>query len=170
MNNNLSMDIFNKIDTNGVKLIYYFVSELINLINYNTQKNIKTSLCSFIVEFINAAFESYNIDRYNESVDYKQFHYFIHSATYVDEIKDIQGEVEGVYEELVDETKELTDEEKEAMQDLLEEQDAVDIEGDEIDFESGFEMSYERDLTDAVMARASTITYKEYKEILSIYE
>ena len=56
------------------------------------------------------------------------------------------------------------------MQDLLEEQDAVDIEGDEIDFESGFEMSYERDLSDAVMARAPTITYKEYKEILSIYE
>jgi hypothetical protein len=170
INNNINIEQLNKMDTNGVKLIYYFVDELVKLINFNTQKNIKSNLCLFIIDFINEAFESYNIDKYKENIDYKQFHYFIHSVTYIDEIKDTQGVVEGVYEELVDETRELTDEEREALQDLAEEQDAIDIDGDEMDFESMHDAGLDAELNDRVMNRTEPMTYKEYREILSIYE
>jgi len=166
----VTVDKLNKIDSNGVLLIYYFVDELVKLIQYNNDKSVKSSLCLFIIDFINIVFETYNTDKYKEKSEYKQFYYFIHSATYVDEVKDVIGETEGVYEELVDENKEMTDEEKEAMQDLIEEQDAMDIEGDEIDYESGYQTAREREPNEYFLSRISEMSYKEYSEILSIYD
>jgi hypothetical protein len=123
-----------------------------------------------IVDFINVAFDLYNEDKFNFDIDFKQFYYFIHSATYIDELKDIMGVTEGVYEELLDEEKELTEEEKDALENAKEEEDAMDVEGDEIDYIATYDKNIERHPDNIDIDSLFNISYREYKTQISTNE
>ena len=64
-----------KIDENGNILLYYLINNLNKLINYNDNKILKSNLCTFILDFINIIFDTYNEEEYNINKEYRQFYY-----------------------------------------------------------------------------------------------
>jgi hypothetical protein len=165
-NNTINYEKINKYDENGNMLLFYIIDEWTSLLNFNENKMNKSSLCFLIIDFINVIFELYNEEKFKYNMEFKQFYYFIHSATYVDSIKDTVGITEGVYEEFVDENKEVTEEEKEALEDAIEEEGALDVEGDEIDYAAFYERNDERGIDNQFSE--GEFTYRDYKHILSI--
>jgi len=163
----ININYINQNDKNGLMLHYYIITNLINLCLYNETNH---SIANLVVDFINVVFDLYNEEKFNFDIDYKQFYYFIHSATYIDEIKDVMGVTEGIYEELHDEEKELTEEEKEALENEKEEDDAMDIEGDEIDYLATYDRSIERRPDNIDIDSLFNITYREYKTQLNTDE
>ena len=149
-------------------LLFYIIDEWKQLIEFNDNKIIKSNICLFIIDFINIIFDLYNEEKFKYNMEYKQFYYFIHSATYIDSIKDTIGITEGIYEEYVDENKEISEEEKEAMENAKEEEDALDVEGDEIDYASRYDRN--ADLEPPEDFLNPEMTYREYTHILSIYD
>jgi adenylate kinase family enzyme len=166
--NTVEYEKINKYDKNGNMLLFYIIDEWKHLIEFNDNKIIKSNICLFIIDFINLIFDLYNEEKYKYKMDYKQFYYFIHSATYIDAVKDTIGITEGVYEEYVDETKQMTEEEKEALEDAKEEEDALDVEGDEIDYASRYDRNADLEPPEGFLN--PELTYREYTHILSIYE
>jgi hypothetical protein len=165
-NNTINYEKVNKYDKNGNMLLFYIIDEFTSLLEFNDNKTNKSNLCFLIIDFINVLFELYNEEKLKYKMEYKQFYYFIHSATYIDSVKDTIGITEGVYEEFVDETKEISEEEKEALEDAKEEEDALDVEGDEIDYAAFYERNDERGVDNDFSE--GEFTYREYKHILSI--
>jgi hypothetical protein len=160
----ININYINQNDKNGSMLHYYVINSLTNLCMYNQNNN---GISNLIVDFINIVFELYNEERFNFDIDYKQFYYFIHSATYIDEIKDVMGVTEGIYEELHDEEKVLTEEEKEALEDAKEEDEALDVEGDEIDYLATYDRIIERRPDNIDIDSLFNISYREYKTQLN---
>lgn len=134
----ININFVNQNDKNGAILHFYIIENLYNLCLYNESNHL---IASLIVDFINVIFDLYNEDKFNFDIDFRQFYYFIHSATYIDELQDTQGVTEGVYEELLDEEKELTEEEKDALEDDKEADDAIDVEGNEINYLATYDRS-----------------------------
>ena len=163
----ISVNYINQNDNNGLLLHFYIVTNLYNICKYNESNH---SVAKLIVDFINVAFDLYNEDKFNFDIDFKQFYYFIHSATYIDELKDIMGVTEGVYEELLDEEKELTEEEKDALENAKEEEDAMDVEGDEIDYIATYDKNIERHPDNIDIDSLFNISYREYKTQISTNE
>jgi hypothetical protein len=164
-NNTINYEKVNNYDNNGNMLLFYIIDEWTSLLEFNENKTNKSSLCLLIIDFINVLFDLYNEEKFKYKMDYKQFYYFIHSATYIDSVKDTIGETEGIYEEFVDENKELSEEEKEALEDAQEEEDALDVEGDEIDYAAFYERNNDRSLDDNF--NEGEFTYRDYKHLLS---
>lgn len=156
----ISLNYINQNDKNGLILHFYIVNNLYNICKYNESNH---SIIKLVVDFINVVFDLYNEDKFNFDIDFKQFYYFIHSATYIDELKDVMGVTEGVYEELQDEEKELTEEEKDALEDAKEEEDALDVEGDEIDYLATYDRIIERQPDNMNIESLFNISYREYQ-------
>jgi len=163
----ININFINQNDNNGKLLHFYIIDNFYNICLYNQNNHLVAKL---IVDFINVIFDLYNEDKFNFDIDFKQFYYFIHSATYIDELKDVMGVTEGVYEELLDENKELTEEEKDALEDAKEEDDAMDIEGDEIDYLATYDKIIERQPDNIDIDSLFNISYREYKSQISTNE
>lgn len=163
----IGLNYINQNDKNGSILHFYIVSNLYNLCKYNESNH---SIAKLVVDFINVAFDLYNEDKFNFDIEFKQFYYFIHSATYIDELKDVAGVTEGVYEELQDEERELTEEEKDALEDAKEEEDAIDVEGDEIDYLATYDRIIERNPDNMNIELLFNISYREYQMQVSTNE
>lgn len=137
----INTDDLNKLDQNGNIILYFIVTELTKLLDYNPNKFAKASVCYFIIDFINLMFESFNIENLTNNIDIKRFGYILSSATYIQEIMEKTGvrETEGIYSEY---REEMSQEEKEKLmeekQDSREEQEAMDLES-EYDYEGGFD-------------------------------
>ncbi len=150
-NNNsnlINYEKINKFDHSNNLLLFYFVNEINKLYKYNTNKSIKINITSMIIDYINLNYFVYNEDITKNDKDYKRFWYIINSVMYLDEIKDKVGETEGIYEEYDPDKKPLTEEEQSALDDAKEEDDALDVEGNEIDYEAGYERNLERSFDD----------------------
>jgi hypothetical protein len=141
----INSEEINKIDKNGNIILFFIVKEFTKLMQYNSNKFIKASIISFILDFINTSFNLFNIERLSNNIDIKRFYYLLNSQTYVNEIAEKSGvkNVEGIYSEYVEEGQELTQEEKDNIEDANEEQEALDFE-EESDYENEFESGYER--------------------------
>jgi hypothetical protein len=163
----ININYINENDKNGLLLHFYVIDNLYNLCKYNESNHFLSNL---IIDFINVVFDLYNEDKFNFDIDFKQFYYFIHSATYIDELKDVMGVTEGVYEELQDEDKELTEEEKDALEDAKEEEDALDVEGDEIDYLATYDRIIDRAPDNVDIDSLFSISYGEYKLQISTDE
>ncbi len=147
--NIINYEKINKFDHSNNLLLFYFINELNKLYKYNTNKTVKINITSMIIEYINLNYFVYNEDITKNDKDFKRFWYIINSQLYLDEIKDKVGETEGIYEEAVDpDKKALTDEEQSALDDAKEEDDALDVEGNELDYEAGYERNLERSFDD----------------------
>jgi hypothetical protein len=128
----INSEEINKIDKNGNLILFFIVKEFTKLLQYNSNKFIKASIISFILDFINTAFNLFNTERLSNNIDIKRFYYLINSQTYVNEIAEKSGvkNIEGIYSEYVDEDQEITQEEKDSMEDAREEQEGLDMESE----------------------------------------
>lgn len=144
--NTIDFEKLNKLDKEGMLLNYYFINEINKLYKYNDDKQIKLNISSLVYDFINISFSLINEEKIQYDKDYKRFEYILNSNQFIDEIKDQIGQTEGIYEEVIDEEKkELTEEEQNKLDDAKEEEDALDIEGNEYDYEAGFERNFDRE-------------------------
>lgn len=128
----INSEEINKIDKNGNLILFFIVKEFTKLLQYNSNKFIKASIISFILDFINTSFNLFNTERLANNIDIKRFYYLINSQTYVNEIAEKSGvkNVEGIYSEYIDEDQEVTQEEKDNIEDANEEQEALDMESE----------------------------------------
>ena len=166
--NTINYEKINKHDNIGNELLFYFVNELNKLYEYNPTKNIRIYLSSLILDFININFNIYNEEKIQIDKDLKRFHYIINSVIYLNEVKDKVGETEGIYEEAIDpDKKEVSQEDQDKADDANEEQEALDIEGDEYDYEAGYERNLERSLDDGFVENY-TFDYADYKNNLLV--
>ena len=162
-NNIVSFSKISKLDLNGNIILYYFTNELLKLFKYNDNKVQKGFITNLIIDFININYDIYNEEKYKIKKDYKNFWYIINSSVYIDEIKDKVGETEGIYEEAVDlDKKELTPEEQDQLDDAEEEADALDVEGDEFDYEAYHSRNLDRECDPEFIERANKISYLDY--------
>ncbi len=164
--NTINFEDISNVDKNGNMLLFYIINEWKALLSFNESKGVKTNLCLLLIDFINMLFDLYNEEKYKYKMEYKEFYYFIHSATYIDDIKDTMGITEGIYEEYVDENKQLTDEEKDAIEDAEEEDGALDVEGDEVDYATMYDRNF--DMEPRKDFESFDLSYREYKNILSL--
>ena len=143
--NIINYEKINKYDINGNQILFYFVTELNKLYEYNNSKNIRIYLSSLILDFVNINYNIYNEEKIQIDKDLRRFYYVINSVLYLNEIKDKVGETEGIYEESVDpEKKENTQEDQDKIDDDNEEAEALDVEGNEYDYEAYYERNLDR--------------------------
>jgi hypothetical protein len=150
----LNSEEINKIDESGNLLTFYIYRELKNIFKYNEEnKVLKTTICNFIVDFINIIFDMFNEDKENANSEVKMFYYMITSMTHIEEIEEKSGikNIEGIYSEYEDTTDKTPDEiekKEEEDYDLLQENEAYDIDVDQEDvMEDGEERMGEYDLS-----------------------
>lgn len=127
-------------DEMGNTLLFYMVSEMKKLLEYNPNKFTKISIVTFLIDFINVSFDMFNIERLMNNKDIKRFTYVLKSNEYLRDFEDRNDAPvnKGIYEEYSDEDDEVNEETLEEIEDATEEQDALDIdEGFESD--SAFE-------------------------------
>jgi hypothetical protein len=132
-----------KLDENGNSILFYLIKEFKKLLDYNTDKYLKTTSAYFLLDFINLLFESFNTEQIMNNINIRRFEYILNSVTYVREIDENFGtkDTEGIYSEYVDSEEEISEEQKELEYDIKEEDDAMDVERDTT--EDGFMNSYE---------------------------
>ena len=81
----------------------------------------------------------------------------------MNEVKDKIGETEGIYEEANDpDKKEISPEEQDKIDDDNEENGALDIEGDEHDYEGNYERNMDKDFDDGFVENYK-FDYMDYK-------
>jgi hypothetical protein len=151
-----------KYDKEGTLLNFYFINEINKLYTYNENKQIKINITALIYDYINITFSLTNEEKTKSEKDYKRFEYILNSKVFIDEIKEQIGKTEGIYEEAIDEEKkEITEEEQNKIDNDNEENDALDIEGNEYDYEAGYERNLERDFDDGFVEKYE-FTYLDY--------
>lgn len=153
----------NKIDKKGNLILFYIVKEFTKLLQYNSNKFVKASVISFILDFINTTFNLFNTERLSNNIEIKRFYYLINGQTYINEIVERSGvkNIEGIYSEYVDETQEITQEEKDNMDDAIEEQDALDMES-EYQYEDEYEKVQEWDQSREIIYNPEYQAYQIY--------
>ena len=127
----LHVENINKYDTHGNMLLYYLITEIDKLLHFNQNKFIKTNIVSFIIDFIDFAFNMFNTDEIKNQYDIKRFMYLLESHGYVYDIEQkghgIESETHGIYDEAKDDEQQQSDEQIEADVDAIEEDGALDI-------------------------------------------
>jgi len=160
--NTIDYEKISKYDKESVLLNFYLINEINKLYKYNNNKQIKINITALIYDFINITFSLTNEEKTQSDKDYKRFEYILNSKVFIDEIKDQIGKTEGIYEEVVDEEKkEISEEEQNKLDDNAEENDALDIEGNEYDYEAGYERNLEKDFDDGYVEKYQ-FTYLDY--------
>jgi len=160
--NTIDYEKIAKYDKESVLLNFYLINEINKLYKYNNNKQIKLNITALIYDFINITFSLTNEEKTQSDKDYKRFQYILNSKVFIDEIKDQIGKTEGIYEEAIDDEKrEITEEEQNKLDDNAEENDALDIEGNEYDYEAGYERNLERDFDDGYVEKYQ-FTYLDY--------
>lgn len=131
----------NKLDQHGNIILYFIITEFTKLLNYNSNKIAKMSICYFIFDFIDLMFNLFNTDALTNNINIKWFTYILSSNMHINEMIEKTGvrETEGIYSEY---REEMTQEEKEKFADKKyddkEEQDALDLES-EYNYEGEYE-------------------------------
>jgi len=140
----LSFEDFSMYDYHGNLILFYFVQELEKLIDFNSERYIKTSITYFIIEAINHLFSLFNKEDELTNFEIQRFNYILNSYSYVHDVEEkghgIEGEIEGFYGEYVEEGDVVGEEAVEQKEDDIEEAQAIDIEGDldyEVEYEAG---------------------------------
>lgn len=151
---NINIDIHNKLiniddvhnyDYSGNLLLYYFVSELLKLLDINKNKYVRQSLTQYIIEFIEHMFTEYNNDYYDNMNDIQRFLCIINSSEYFRELENkglgMDEYTTGIYGEYKDPSDEKTKEELDEEFDDREAAESMDVDG-EIDAEDEYDNAY----------------------------
>jgi hypothetical protein len=145
LDNIISSDDITLVDHFGNSILYYIISEFTKLLNYNTNKYLKTLISNLLIEFINIIFNLFNIESLNSNLDYQRFTVSLQSSMYMQNIEEqhsLDNIVSGIYDEYKEEEKPDQEdsnkeekEEKEEKEDNEEEAQALDIDVDMEDFD-----------------------------------
>ena len=132
-------------DYSGNILLYYIVSEMSRLIDFNNEKFIKVSLCYLLLDIIIEEYNLFDEEKNLTNTEIKRFKY----ALQVDDERNIDeytGSTEGFYEEYVDpdaEEKQTIDFEatNDEKDDAEEEMQSIDMENgmQDLDFEVDYQ-------------------------------
>lgn len=134
----VNVEIINYYDVSSNIMIYYFINELIFLLNDIPNSVDKINVSQMSIEILSYLYELYNTDKFRNILEYKRFGYLLNgSDMMVDVMRKGQGlQVSQELEANLDDTRpDLTDvnrteEEQEELEDLKEEAEALDIESD----------------------------------------
>jgi hypothetical protein len=131
----LNSDIINYYDLTGGVIMYYFVTELNDIIASNPEKIVKNNLILFIISIINTLYDQYNIDNERNNLDLKRFDYILLGSSVFKDIlvKGQSVEVQSSELEDIGESNEAEDARESAQ--------ALDIEG-RADYEEEYEDEY----------------------------
>jgi len=83
----ISAEYLNTIDNSSRILLYYIITEMHKLIDYNSNKFIKTNLVNFYLEFINIIFDMFNNENIINNFEVKKFLYMLKSSFYLHELE-----------------------------------------------------------------------------------
>lgn len=150
----------NIIDKFGNTILYYIVSEMTKLLDYNQNKFIKVNIINFYIDFINLLFNTFNTENVINNFEVKKFIYSLQSSIYtqfMEEQNSLINLTSGIYEEYDDdETKDEQEKEKNAEKttDDVEESQALDldIDAENNDPDVDGDMDYE-DMNESNMER-----------------
>lgn len=137
-NKYLNVDIINYYDVSGNIIMFYFIAELISVLDEIKNTTDKMNVSQMYIEIISYLYQLYNTDRYRNALEYKRFGYLLDgSPMMIDIMKKGQGlEVsKAVEDNLADDRPDLldvekTEDEQEELEDLREEAEALDIDED----------------------------------------
>ncbi len=132
----INSDIINYYDVTSSIIMYYLISQLINIVNSNTERINKINIIQLIIELVNYVFGLYNIDAYKNLMEIKRFNYLLNgSDMLIDLLRKGQGldqskQIEDQLDDVNPDIDEIapTDEQQEELDDLKEEADALDVE------------------------------------------
>ena len=132
-------------DYNGNILLFYLISELNKLLDYNDNKFIKNSLALLIVKILSDSYDKFDTEEKLQNKDIKRFEYIINSKTYVDDIQD-QGVNHETEKNAMSIVEDIDDDElkQNMLIDAEEERDALDL---DIDSETDMSDMYQVDYT-----------------------
>lgn len=128
-----------KFDINGNLLLYYILNEISNLLDFNSNKYIKTNLSGLLLELINYNFNLFNLEMIQSNISVKRLEYILNGLVFAEDLENVISEF-SAEEDNID-TK-LTEDEVEEIVDAREEEDALDMDG-EYDYMSKYEDLYE---------------------------
>jgi hypothetical protein len=133
-----------KNDFSGNFVLNYIIDEILRLLTYNTNKNLKTNIVTFILEILTYTFNSTNyeilyfnknLNHFNQILYTSEFYLEIESADLMIDAIDYYGNQHNL-EEMNDEERERFMDE---IDDINEETDAIDID-ESADAESLFDL------------------------------
>ena len=159
--NIINVEMLSNIDKTGNVILYYIVSELNKLLEYNNDKLMKTNIINFYFDFINYAFDLFNIESITNNFQVKTFMVAIKYTDYVLSSIDYETVTHEIYEE--EEEEELTAEDKDKIMDNIEEAQALDI-----DMSFNYEHNYDRTFTSDNEWNSDYPEPSDYIEITSL--
>ena len=132
-------------DYNGNILLFYLISELERLLNYNDNKFIKNSLALLIVRVLSDSYDKFDTEEKLQNKDIRRFEYILNSKTYVEDIQDQGVNFEAEKDAMGVAVDDIEDELKQKiLTDAEEERDALDL---DIDTETDMSDMYQVDYT-----------------------
>ena len=134
----IDIEIINHYDISSNIMMYYFINELIELVENQKNPVDKNNISQMIIGILAYVYEIYNTDKYRNSLEYKRFKYMLNaSGVAIDIVRKGQTLVIKHEKEtsVDDEKPEIDDvykveEGEDEMEDLKEEAEALDIEVD----------------------------------------
>jgi hypothetical protein len=141
-----------KYDFNSNLILNYLITEIIRLLDYNTNKVIKTNIISLILEITVSLFNTYNMDIYNFDKEVDHFNQVLYTSAFYIETQNIDSGIDIIdyydsynIDKIKDDTV-ISDESKakiiDDMEDDEEEQNALDVD-EELDNEGMFDSYYD---------------------------
>jgi len=113
-------------------VLNYIIDEIIRLIDYNTNKNVKTNLMHFIIDFIHNVFNStfYEISKFNQELSY--FHQILYTSEFYLETQNTDYMIDAIdyysTKEEINNIDNLDDEQREKLENQIED-DNEEMEG-----------------------------------------
>ncbi len=129
-----------KFDNNSNLLLYYILNEINNLLDFNSNKYIKTNLTGLLLELINYNFNLFNLEMIQSNISVKRLEYILNGLVFAEDLEHVISEFTDD-EEAISDTN-LTEDEVQEIEDAREEGDALDMDG-EFDYISNYENLYE---------------------------
>lgn len=152
INDNINFDLIYKYDFNSNLILNYLISEIIRLLDYNTNKVIKTNIISLILEITVSLFNTYNMDIYNFDKEVDHFNQILYTSAFYIETQNVDNDIDIIdyYDSYninkIDADTVISDESKEKIidekEDDEEEQNALDVD-EELDNEGMFDSYYD---------------------------
>lgn len=152
LNNNINFDLLYKYDFNSNLILNYLITEIIRLLDYNTNKVIKTNIISLILEITVSLFNTYNMDIYNFDKEVDHFNQILYTSSFYIETQNVDNGIDIIdyYDsyniDKIDADTVISDENKAKIindrEDDEEEQNALDID-EELDNEGMFDSYYD---------------------------
>lgn len=152
INDNINFDLIYKYDFNSNLILNYLISEIIRLLDYNTNKVIKTNIISLILEITVSLFNTYNMDIYNFDKEVDHFNQVLYTSAFYIETQNVDNDIDIIdyYDsyniDKIDSDIVISDETKakiiDEREDDEEEQNALDVD-EELDNEGMFDSYYE---------------------------